>query len=1732
MQQIDGPQNDDAVRGLIRQLAQTESALQQALGDDVDTVTDPDSGTLILLSRAQARLRRELEEQVRERTVELQDAYEELQQANEELQVANEEFQVAGEELQRQNQELAATRSELEAERRRYHDLFDFAPDGYLVTDPGGVVQEVNRAAAGLLGVEPGFIIGKPLLAFARADDYRALSDRLHELGARDESQPLRWQMTLHPRDGDPFVAALTAAPMRDAGGQLLGLRWLVRDVSERVRMEEALRAGEERFRLVADFTYDCEYWVGPDGEYRYASPSCQRITGYRPREFQHDPGLMDRLVHPDDRPVWEAHRQTETARGEVHAIDFRIRTRDGQERWIAHACQPVYGDDGTWLGWRGSNRDVTARKQAEAERQQLLVRAQQDRDAVEQLAGILARERDILQITIENTEASLAYLDREFNFVRVNQTYARESGHTQEELLGRCHFDLFPDAENQALFEQVRDTGQPIAFHARPFEYAGQPERGVTYWDWTLTPVKDKAGQVQSLVLSLLEVTDRIRAEQQQAQHLARLDTLLQCSQKILAERTIEGLLQKVVDAARELTGARLGVSGHGYREGEFLVGASSHAQDLPPCPPGEVFSMERGGVYLDFIEKEATIRLGQAEMEAHPAWWGLPEGHAPLRGLLGARLVGLDGRANGLMMVSDKAAGEFDAGDEAALGQLAAVTSLALQHIEARLEAQGRAQDLNALFEGMTEGFALHETIYDAQGQPCDYRFLETNAAFQQLTGLARDDLLGKTVLEVLPDTEPFWIETYGRVALTGEPVSFEQYSSALGRHYAVSAYRPAENHLACLFLDITGRIESERVLRENEEKLRGLFDILPVGLSILDSERTLHYQNPALGRILDLPPQAVQDESRHQQRAYLRPDGSPMPLDQFPSVRAAEEGRIIRDVEIGVVKEDGTLTWVNVSAAPLPFDDWNVIVVTADVTEQVLARQRIEELAAETQRRADELDAVFDAMTDAVVVYNAQGELVQANRAAVASYGFDPVDISREELRARISARYVEGRPLPVDEFLSARALRGETVRDQPYLMTDARGQDLHVLTSAAPLVHGNEFAGAVVVWRDVTARVEAEQARDRLIAILEETPDMVSIASPDGRILYFNRAVRQILDIPADADVSGAAIADGHPDWAKRLVQEEGIPTAVREGMWQGRSALRDRRGEEISVSQVILAHRGSDGQVEYLSTIARDIRREEAMLAQLETEQARLRAIFDSAPEGIVVADARARILLTNPTADRLYAHPVPYGQEYDSHAALQLCYPNGPAYDPRDLPLTRSALDGEVVREEEVDIVWPDGQRRNLLINTAPIRTGEGQIAGAVGVFQDITERRQMSQALRRAHDELEQRVEERTAELMQLTETLKAEILVRQRTEHKLRASEERFRQMAENIDEVFMLIDPASQGFLYLSPRYETLWGRPRQAAYEDGAAFLEGVLPEDRERLRAAWREDRDDYDEELRLERPDGQLRWIRLRAFAIRDEEGTVRRLAGVAQDISREKRAQAALIQAERLAMAGQLAASLAHEINNPIQSALGCLDLAVETLDEGEDPRSYLEVTIEAVARAARVVSQLRSLHRESPTERPQATDVHALLDRVLLLTRKRCEAGGVKVDVRAADPLPPLPLMIDGMQQVFLNLVLNAIEAMPGGGGLEIWIESTEQPPGVSVHFADDGGGLLPDVLDHLFEPFFTTKEEGLGLGLFVSQNIVRQHGGRIDAESRIGEGTTFTVWLPAGEERDPDY
>jgi PAS domain S-box-containing protein len=166
-------------------------------------------------------------------------------------------------------------------------------------------------------------------------------------------------------QDGSIGYHTFSATPVRQ-GDQIAGLEGFLIDITARKQAEEALKESEDKYRTVADFTYDWEYWLGPDGDYLYVSPACERITGYGPAEFQGNPALLEAITHPAERELvtQDLHRLEESRA--PHSMHFRILARNGETRWIGHWCQPVYSAEGKYLGRRGSNRDITEGKQAE----------------------------------------------------------------------------------------------------------------------------------------------------------------------------------------------------------------------------------------------------------------------------------------------------------------------------------------------------------------------------------------------------------------------------------------------------------------------------------------------------------------------------------------------------------------------------------------------------------------------------------------------------------------------------------------------------------------------------------------------------------------------------------------------------------------------------------------------------------------------------------------------------------------------------------------------------------------------------------------------------------------------------------------------------------------------------------------------------------------------------------------------------------------------------------------------------------------------------------------------------------------------------------------------------------------------------------------------------------------------------------------------------------------------
>lgn len=248
--------------------------------------------------------------------------------------------------------------------------LMDSIPAPVFYRDTEGVYQDCNQAFETLVGLKKSEIVGMTIHDFFPvdlADHYRHMDDLIIE-----SPYVQQYEYIITNTRGEQFDVLFSKTGLQAADGTVKGIVGVIFDISERKKFEHIVFESEEKYRTLAEYTHDWEAWLSPEGKYLYVSPSCERITGYTAEEFLADPTLVVRITHPDDlETIQEHYEQMPADTSGVYHLDYRIITREGEERWISHFCQAVYRDDGTWLGRRENKRDITFRKQIEKALQQ-----------------------------------------------------------------------------------------------------------------------------------------------------------------------------------------------------------------------------------------------------------------------------------------------------------------------------------------------------------------------------------------------------------------------------------------------------------------------------------------------------------------------------------------------------------------------------------------------------------------------------------------------------------------------------------------------------------------------------------------------------------------------------------------------------------------------------------------------------------------------------------------------------------------------------------------------------------------------------------------------------------------------------------------------------------------------------------------------------------------------------------------------------------------------------------------------------------------------------------------------------------------------------------------------------------------------------------------------------------------------------------------------------------------
>jgi PAS domain S-box-containing protein len=507
-----------------------------------------------------------------------------------------------------------------------------------------------------------------------------------------------------------------------------------------------------------------------------------------------------------------------------------------------------------------------------------------------------------------------------------------------------------------------------------------------------------------------------------------------------------------------------------------------------------------------------------------------------------------------------------------------------------------------------------------------------------------------------------------------------------------------------------------------------------------------------------------------------------------------------------------------------------------------------------------------------------------------------------------------------------------------------------------------------------------------------------------------------------------------------------------------------------------------------------------------LLEQVHTEEDKARLLLEVSGGGIYGLDLEGRCTFINKAGAGLLGYEPGEVIGQRMHDLIHHTRRDGSPYPDDACSIYRAFRTGQACRLDN-EVLWrKDRTSFPVEFCSNPIYR-DGRLMGAVATFFDVTERT---------------------------------------RAEEALRASEERFRQLAESIRQVFWMTDPEKTRMLYVSPAYEEIWGRSCESLYQSPRAWLDAIHPEDRGRVleAARTRQRTGEYHEEYRIVRPDGSLRWILDRGFPVLDSTGAVYRVAGLAEDVTARKQMEERQGQAQKMEAVGQLVGGIAHDFSNLLTVINGYSEMLLASMETDDPLRSDITEIEKAGHRAATLTHHLLSFSRRQILQQ-QVLDLGVeLADLGTILLRLIGEH--ISCTFRVAPDLWLIKADPSQVEQVLINLAVNARDAMPTGGDLVIEAANVtlDQVAAdrlglavadeyVTLAVTDTGVGLDDQVRAHLFEPFFTTKEcgKGTGLGLATVHGIVMQSRGAIEVQSESGQGTTVRIYLPRTAEcREP--
>jgi PAS domain S-box-containing protein len=987
--------------------------------------------------------------------------------------------------------------------------------------------------------------------------------------------------------------------------------------------------------------------------------------------------------------------------------------------------------------------------------------------------------------------------------------------------------------------------------------------------------------------------------------------------------------------------------------------------------------------------------------------------------------------------------------------------------EHKQAREKLQESEQKYRTIFENVSD-IIIHLDKYG--------KVLDINGKAEDCFGYKPDEVIGRNFARIgalsLKDLPKI-------VKLFGETISGKRAPSIIELEAKRKDGSTVLLEVNTTLVKKEGKIEgtiaiirdvTEHKQAENElRKFKTISDKAGYGITIVNLEGNVSYVNASFARIHGYTP----DELIGQHLSIFHTEQQMAKVNRLIK-QLNREGSYVAE-EVGHKRKDST-EFTTLMNGTLVKDEQGTPLFMAATVVDITERKQMEEELREAEFR---YRTVANSTYDWEYLENPDGtyRYVSPSCERITGYEVDEFISNPDLLRGIV---VVEDKEKWLEHHRQVAQERGE--HEVQFRIQRKDGETCWIEQAGRPVIDDQgRFLGYRASNRDVTDRKQVEEAlkesEEFNISLLANSPNPIIVVNPDNSIRYVN---------PAHEKLTGFSLAEliglkaPYPYWPEERVKKitSDLETAMRRKTVRIEELFRNKSGEQFWV-EITSAPISKDGKFKYLLANWVDI------TERKQAEEA-LQAILKTALDGFYLADLEGKLLEVNDS----YCKMIGYTRE----ELLKMSTRDIEAIEsPEEIAQHIKKVMAQGSDRFESRHKRKDGQIINVEISVNYLDVGEGQLF----VFaRDITERR---------------------------------------RAEEALRDSEEKSRKMFESVSDSISVID-LSGIITQTNQRTVEIHGFSSREEMVGMNAF-DLVAPRDRERIARNMRQALKRgiiRDQEYTLLRADGSEFPAELSTSVLKDASGKVTSHITIARDITerkqaeeREKELQKELLLSSRLASIGELAAGIAHQINNPLTGVLGFSQRLLRKSTDQETNQDLKRIYTEA-ERAAKVVQNLLTFARRRQPQK-QDSDINEILESALELRAYELTTSNIEVVTDLAPGLPELMLDFQQIQEVFLNIILNAEQAMTeANGGGKLTIKTKERKGYIRTTFTDNGPGIPAKNLEKIFDPFFSTKGEkgGTGLGLSVCHGIISEHGGRIYARSKPGEGATFFIELPVPE------